>query len=147
MIENVFAPLPLIIEQLRREVPDFREVVDIPLAAAVLEKQMNTPNAQVVYDGFVVDISPSGSAGQGKAQKITQRWLIIIGVKNAADQVSKKDSLLAAGALWMRVFRALAGWQPMESAQTLRLATAPRPMYTTTHAYIPIAFEGGLILP
>lgn len=147
MIENFLDPMPAIIERLRKEVPAFEQVLDAADIVRVKELPARTPHAQVLFDGYVASASESGRVGQGKGQRVVQRWLIVIGVKNAADQVRKKDSLLAAGALFVQVFRALAGWTPLPSCQALKL-TSPRylPEYTPTHAYFPIAFEGGLIL-
>lgn len=146
MIDNALAALPAIISRLKAECPDLREVYDSADSAAVTERQMPTPNAHVIYGGYAVAGSEGTRAGFGKAQIITQRFLVWISVKNARDQASKKETLLQAGVLFMGVFKALAGWTPIVGMKPLRMVSPPGAIYTAAFAYIPIAFQGDLVL-
>lgn len=147
MIDNALAPLAVIIGRLKERVPDLRAVLSAPDLATVTEAQQPTPNAQVLYGGYRLAGGESARAGHGKAQVIVQTWIVVLAVKNAGEQLRKLSSLDLAGALFVNVFAALAGWQPIESAKPLRLVSPPmQPIYTAAFCYIPLAFEVELVL-
>lgn len=147
MIDNALAPLGAIIERLRERVPEFRAVLSAPDLATVAEAQQPSPSAHVLYGGYRLAGADNARGGHGKAQAIVQTWIVVIAVKNAGEQVRKLTSLDAAGVLFVSVFGALAGWQPIAAAKPLRLAGPPmQPVYSAAFCYIPLAFEVELIL-
>lgn len=146
MVENALAALPAIMTRLRERVPDLAAVLSAPDLATVIEHQQPSPNVQVIYDGYALRATEGARAGAGAAQVIVQRYFTVVTVKHAGDQKYKDASLAIAGKLFVAVFQALAGWQPVLGMKPLRLAPAPRSQYSPAFAYVPLAFEAELIL-
>lgn len=147
MISNALSPLGAIIDRLKQNVTDLRAVLSAPDLATVTEAQQTAPSAHVLYGGYRLAGGEPSRAGQGKAQAIVQTWIVVLAVKHAGEQLRKRSSLDAAGELFMAVFAALAGWQPIQSAKPMRLAGPPmQPVYSAAFCYIPLAFEVELVL-
>ncbi len=97
-MDNYLEIEPLIVARLRAQIPDvpvfsswgqpmIKEMVDL------------LPSIKV----FLEEDKPEESVAVGRNQKIEQRWLILMVVRDAEEE---------SGLLISRIIRALAGWQP-----------------------------------
>lgn len=140
-MDDYLACGPLIIERLRVMVPEFATVSGWADYASVSESAMPTPAAYVVYDGDV----QGDSAGQGSAQRVTQRWGVVIAVRNVSKAIPRDGIRKEAGPLMMAVLKALSGWQPDPEFRPLKRLEAPKPIYSGLIGYFPLMFAAGIV--
>jgi len=132
-----------LIERLKSEVPAFFDVlgwVDLP---SVRDSSLPDSAALVIYNG---DIIPVGaSAGKGAVQKVVQRWMVVVVVRNVRDMQGGADARTDAGLLITQVLKALSGWQPLPESRELVRVNAPKPDFNDGFGYFPLAFEAIII--
>lgn len=125
-----------IVQRLKAECPTAREnVFDTADLAGVKDKDQVTPALHVV----VYDYSPSDVVGGDGVWDET--YLIVAVVKNVSrDRVAaqRTDAL----PLLREALAALSGWRPTSSTLALQVIPGPRPYFSATHAYFPLAFAG-----
>jgi len=126
----------LIVQRLKDECPAAKQnVFDTTDLAGVKDKDQLTPALHVVlYDYDPTDVVD----GEGLWDEI---YLVIAVVKNVGrDRVAAQRA--EAKNLLLETLIALCGWKPSTSAFPLKLIKGPRPYFSLTHAYFPLAFIG-----
>lgn len=142
MLSDWLAAEELIVDRLKDQVAELRTVTTAAELAAVAEmRQKPTPSAIVVYDGDDVPTNPQSQAKQGARHKAVQRWLVVLAVKNVADQRAGSSARRDAGPLIAKIMNALAGWQlPLPGVRPLSRAGSPGPAFEKGYGYFPILF-------
>lgn len=141
MLTNYLAAEDLIVAQLQALVPEFKAVLSAADLADVAEAAQVTPAAYVLYDGDEI----TTTAGDGMAQRVLQRWLVVVTDKNMRDTKTTKTARQQAGALVTKTLQALMGWQPSaEHGPLTRVAGFP-PGFAAGYAYIPLVFTTEVI--
>lgn len=141
-MSNYLALEPLIIARLQSQVTGLRAVLSADDLADLATGVQTTPAAYVLYDGDDVPATPAMRAGDGARQLITQRWLVVLAVRNARGGADARED---AGPLLSQCLTALAGHhlQPTPPAhifRPLKRAQAPRPGYADGFGYFPLLF-------
>jgi len=96
--------------------------------------------AFVVWNGERV-----GDSGRGGASTmLQQRWLVVLGVKNARQQAGARNE--AAGPLMARLHQAIAGWTPEGVGRPFQRVTGPAPTYAPGAGWFPLTFSISLSL-
>ncbi len=131
----------LIIDRLKTEMPELRQVSGWSDYTSIEEIKLPTPCAYVIYQGDVIQ----GDAGQGAAQRIEQQWGVVIVVRNVA-QRSGVGIREEAGPLMARVLALLMGWKPIPTDRPLRRMPSPPPEYSDRVGYFPLLFAAPMIL-
>ena len=139
---NYLAVESLIIDRLTAEVPALRAVLSADALTDLTEGVQTTPAAYVLYDGDDVPSTDGKRAGDGARQLVSQRWLVVLAVRNARGGADARED---AGPLLTQILAALAGYhpQPAPPAQVyrpLKRAQAPRPGYHAGYGYFPLLF-------
>lgn len=137
---------PLIEERLRAELAAGVPVEGIEQMSQARDAQ--DLRAQVVYvmwGGDRFDGGDAGRSGGGTSQRLWQRWIVWLRLRNAS--VAIKDARNAgAGALLSATHKALAGWEPEGALRKLVRTQGPAPDYQTASGLYPLAFEINLAL-
>lgn len=139
---NYLALEPLIIDRLKTEVPTLRAVLSADALADLAEGVQTTPAAYVLYDGDDVPSADGKRAGDGARQLVSQRWLVVLAVRNARGGSDARED---AGPLLTQILAALAGYHPQPAPPSqvyrpLKRAQAPRPGYHAGYGYFPLLF-------
>jgi len=128
-----------IIERLRQQVPELRDVLTMEDAAQVQESAVASPVAYVAYDGDTL----GDGVVRGAPQVVTQRWLVVLAVRSARQQRAATHE--AAGPLLSKIIAALAGFTPPPLRRPLRRTTTPRVNYRPGGLTLyPLAWAGEL---
>jgi len=117
------------------------KIADVPTyteddISRVPELRQKAPAIVVVYNGYEV---AAEQAGNYKAAKLRQEWLIVATSKSATARGGTGEAKGAAGDLSDRIIRALLGFTPRPGAY-LRLSDAPGPEYDAGYCYLPLSF-------
>lgn len=101
--------------------------------SGVEEKRQVSPALHVVLHSY----APADEIGGDTVWH--EVWLVVAVVKNvtkdrAAGQIED------AGALLHEVLAALSGWRPQSGGAALKSIAPPRPTFSESHAYFPLAF-------
>lgn len=144
LITNYFEAEDAIVQRLRENVPELKDVLTPFGLADMLESSQSSPVAHVVYAG---DTLPNSEAGKGDTRMVTQRWLIILAVRTPKAQLQKTTEIRAlAGAIVPKVLGCLQGWAPVSWMRPLgRASGGPPAGYSSSFAYFPFMFEGRII--
>ena len=138
---------PLIEERLRATLDAGVPVEGIEQMSQANEAQdLRAVVVYVMWGGDRFDGGEAGRAGGGTSQRLKQRWLVLVRVRNASAAV--KDARNAAvGPLLSQVHKAVSGWEP-EGALMHKFVRAQglAPDYKSTSALYPLAFEINLAL-
>lgn len=113
--------------------------------ATVQESGQITPAVHVLLDSFEAD----AITRDGKAQQITQRWLVVIVVRSADGVRAGEGVKASAGPLIVRTFNALAGWEPPggDFSPLLHVTPPARPDYSPGgFMYFPLAFTTSCVM-
>lgn len=89
-----------------------------------------TPYVRVLYGGDRI----TSQAGRGEALFLTQRWLVVLVVRDGG---SRQD----AGSMLLDIMQALSGWQPVPDTGRMVRADSPEPEYGDGLAHFPLAFD------
>lgn len=140
MIADYLSAEAPIIARLRAEVSGLRTVLGAADIAELEEAAVPTPAAFVIYDGDEIPEGEGARAGAGTAQRVTQRWYVVVAVRNARDALGGSAARAEAGPLISQAIAALAGWQPTADHRPLRRAGAVPPGFSKGFGYFPILF-------
>ena len=131
-----------IVERLKSQVPELLEVYTPAEVGDAEQSTQVTPCAHVVYGGDQI----AATAGGGKANIIPQKWFVILAVNHASAQLGDTSAIRReAGEIIPKILAALNGFKPASSMRPLTRVDASAPVYESTFAYYPFAFEGQLI--
>lgn len=133
---------PLIMERLRNQITELRSVLPLAEVARLNANAIAGPLAYVMYDGDDV-VEGEGRARQGASQLVRQRWMVVLGIRSAAQREAASHE--AAGPLISRVIAALAGWTCEPFRSPLYRVAAPRVDYGANFALYPLMFAGELM--
>lgn len=145
MADAVFLGLePRLITRLQDRLPvklpalaDALQVIPARSLAGVLENAQSTPSVQV-YPGAY---RPVDEQDRGAIQTIEQTWLVVIVVRNAADQLGGSAARADASEICEAVLSTLLAWSPGQPYSRLRLVAAPAAQWSKGgFGYYPIAF-------
>lgn len=127
----------LIVQRLKDECPSAKQnIFDTADLAGVKDKDQLTPALHVVlYDYDPTDVMD----GEGVWDEI---YLVIVVVKNVANRDRVAAQRAEAKNLLREALVALGGWKPSSSSLPLKNTKGPRPYFSATHAYFPLAFIG-----
>jgi hypothetical protein len=140
MPADYLAAGPAIIARIGARVPALASVRQATGRAAVDESVLAAPAALVIYDGDRL----GDEAGQGQAQIVHQRWLVVLAVRHAAQGDGGAASAALAGPLLSALLAALQGWAPTPAHRSLIRTDAPRPGHSPGFVYYPLAFESAV---
>lgn len=106
---NYFALEPIVVAQLKAEIPELAEVYTPFDVDQMLQLTNISPSASVIYVGDRV----SGSVGSGEGSAIYQQWLLVLSLNDAAAQLEQTNSIRAAAApLIHKLLMAFQGYCP-----------------------------------
>jgi hypothetical protein len=126
---------PAIVERLKSRCPAAAgNVFSTRDLGDVEESKQVTPALHVVLHGYHPEETRAGTA------RWREDWLIIAVVRHSA-RSERAAALTAEGAeLARQAFYALSGWLPPGLTVPLAVSEGPRPGFSETHAYFPLAF-------
>lgn len=148
MLSDYLALEPVIIDRLESEVTELVLVGSAPDLDGLAEGRQATPSAYVIYGGDQVPTNDRRISDAGKRHVITQRWFVVLAVRNVRDTVSGSGVRSDAGPLLSKIITALAGekpWVPVSGIRPLRRAGAPRPSYRAGYGLFPLLFTADVI--
>lgn len=130
---------PLIVDRLIEGLGNsVRQVATRKQLADVLEAQQVDPAVHVIYAGDRIPTGANDRGNGGVPQKVSQQWLTVVAVRNAATQSSGQAVRADAGPLITQVKQLMAGWQPDDQFTAFKRAQPPAPAYSGTFGYFPI---------
>lgn len=136
---------PLIEEQLAAQVANVPVEGIETMSQARDDQDLRARVLYVMWGGDRFDTSSTGTASNGSSQKLMQRWIVWLKVRNTS--VANKDARNAgAGPLLSAVHKALAGWRPEGSQRALLRTQGPAPDYQAASGLYPLSFEINLVL-
>lgn len=121
-----------IVARLEQEIGSLAKVTTANELADLEERAQITPAVHVIYGGY----TPTNQAGQGAAQEIETRWIIVIAIRTARRDgaTDKADPIIDTA------FKALAGWKPKTGSRPMQLRSGPQAAHSNGFAYYPLAF-------
>jgi len=133
-----------ICDRIRAQVPALKAVLPAWDLASVVERSQVTPAVFVVYDGEDV----ADQVSNGKTVLESQRFVIVLAVRNASDTLGGSGAAEDAMAIRTAIYAALSGWVPGPAHRPMtRARSGYRPHYTPGFAYLPVAFETKSFVP
>lgn len=137
-----------IAERLKHIVPEFKEVLKAGNLANISHEAQKSPCAYVIYHGDVINTAEAAHGGVGKAQYVTQQWIVAV-VVNLADKRSLyTDADEQAGELITNMLQALSGWKINERTKPLtRSAKSINAEYIDGWGYYPFVFNVEFVMP
>ena len=131
-----------IVERLKQTVPEFKAVLKAGNLANISRDAQRSPCA------YVINTKPEAHGGVGKAQYVTQQWIVAV-VVNLADKRSLyADADELAGELITKTLRSLSGFKINE--RTLPITRAARTLnaeYIDGWGYYPFIFSVEFVMP
>lgn len=136
MAGDFLAAEGLIIERLKQKLGDqVRKVAGAPDLDGVRSASQVTPAVYVIYGGY----RPDRNNGPDMVE-LTQRWLVVVTVRNVRDSVSGEGVREDAGGLAYAAMTALMGWRPTDHTPLI-LEAAPPPGIDKGYGYFPFVFS------
>lgn len=130
---------PLLIDRLKAKCPSVRgEVLSTEDLAGVVEKSQTTPALHVVLSAYRPADEKAGDVIWDET------YLVVAVVKHAARKDRSKAQQAAAAPLIKEALAALSGWcfpAGAEVTGAVKVVPGPRPEFSETHAYFPLAFQ------
>ena len=144
LIVNYFEAEDAIVQRLRDNVPELKDVLTPFGLAEMMESSQGSPVVHVVYAG---DNVAGNDAGQGASRVVVQKWLVILAVRTPKAQLQKTTEIRTlAGTIVPKVLGCLQGWAPVSWMRPLgRASGGPPAGYSSSFAYFPFMFEGRII--
>lgn len=137
---------PLIERRLQEELDPGTPVEGIERLSQARDAQdLRALVVYVMWGGDRFDGGDAGRAGGGTSQRLFQRWIVWVRVRNAS-QAAKDARNAGAGPLLSVVHKALAGWEPEGALRKLVRTQGPAPDYQAASGLYPLAFEINLAL-
>ena len=130
---------PLLINRLKQKCPSVSgHVFSSADLAGVQEAAQIAPALHVVLWDYTPAEALPGRAGTSWRET----WLVIAIVKNAARKDRSGAQIEAASPILDEALAAVEGWFPESGGAlgSLQAVSGPRPAFTPTHAYFPLAF-------
>lgn len=128
---------PLIVARLIEACPSARAVLTARDVAEVMESSQVSPALQVYHDGWSIE----EVIGMGDTSRVLEHWLVVAVVRHARQGGEAAAALREAAApLVAEAYAALAGWRPSSELGWLRPVDPPRPVFSKSHGYFPLAF-------
>lgn len=127
-------------ERIRAQLGEDLVVGSADELAQALGGNLARTTAFVVWNGERV----SDDARGGASAMLQQRWLVLLGVKNASQQPGARNK--NAGPLLARLHKAIAGWTPDGVGRPFKRATGNAPSYTPGAGWFPLTFSISLSL-
>lgn len=145
-IDNYFALEDDILEHIKAEIPEVKEIVTPFSVDDLFESIVGDVGIGIIYVGDRI----SDTSGDGKANAIYQQWLIALGVSDASAQQSETMSIRQLADPYIRkILGAMQGYQPdiVGYKRFLRVdAGVPVGKSTTSgRAFFPFLFESQMI--
>lgn len=145
-VKDYFEPEGAIVARIRAAMPQLVSVLTPFDISDMKEASQPSPAVHVVYTGDSVVPPPAGAVGRGAQSVISQRWLVVLAVRNAKAQLGKTEEIRkVAGPLIPPLLETLQGWAPVEWMRPLSRVGGPPPGFSATFAYFPFMFEGRFI--
>lgn len=142
MIKNYLAFGELLRERLREKVTSAKAVKTASEIAGLNEKAIVSPTLFVLYMGD----APADTDDDWDARITTQRWLVVVAVRNRRDQAGGEGVQDEAGPVIGEVINALRDWHPGGDFRRPRRIAAPAPGWTPGgFGYYPIALACDII--
>ena len=140
-MQDFLALETLLKDRIQSEVPGLRAVLSQADLDGVQRNRQTTPAAHVIYGGYQVkDATPD----QARVL-ITQRWWVVVAVRNVRDTNSNEAARQAAGPLIAGVLATLLGWKPDADHSPLGLETSSaRAQWTGGFGYLPLLFSSNV---
>lgn len=135
----------LIQARLLSEAPVFKDVAGASALAMLESRTRRSPVAFVLYDGDVLPTSADAVAGAGAARMVRQRWMVVVAVRNVADQGVDERLTTEAGLALGAAIQALSGWAPSPNHRPLVRVAAASPEYSPGLGLFPLMFETTLV--
>lgn len=128
---------PLIVARLIEACPSARAVLTTRDLGGVQESSQVAPALHVCHDGWAID----EVIGMGDTSRVVEHWLVVAVVRHARQGRDAAAALREEAApLVAEAYAALAGWRPAPDLGWLRPEHPPRPAFTQSHGYFPLAF-------
>ena len=145
LAENYLFVGPLVMARLTAQLVDL-PVEGVEEMAQVVDAQDMRPEvAYVMWGGDRFDAAELARAGSSASQRLLQRWIVWLKVRN--DSRSTLDARNSdAGRRLTQIHKALQGWEPEGALRKLYRIQGPAPDYQTTSGLYPLAFEINLVL-
>lgn len=106
--------------------------------AGIEEKALASPSIFVVYQGD----RPPKDSDQFATHYTTQRWLIVLAVRNKRDAAGGSGAQAEAGPMLAQIIHSMSAWQPGEGFRRPARVSAPAPGWTPGgFGYFPVAYE------
>lgn len=131
-----------LVERLKAVLPNDVHVLTASDLADIDEGRQPTPAVHVIYDGY----RPGESRPDGKATRISQRWLTVIAVRNARGRGHGANAREDAMELTTQIAPKLMGYQPSKEIAPLFLSAAPAPGGSDGFLYVPLAWSTETVL-
>lgn len=138
-MDDYLAAESAIVAQLKDRVANVH-ILSAAELAGVPQKGQVTPAVHVIYGGDQVPTASADRGYSGKPQKVLQKWLAVIAVRNAGSQVTGEKQREQAGPIISQVIAALAGFEAGKGFGPMMRINAPAPAYNGTFAYFPLQF-------
>jgi hypothetical protein len=136
---------PLLIDRLKARCPSVGDsVFSTADLAGVAEKSQVAPALHVVLYGYTPEQDNAGDV------LWDETYLVVAVVKHAARKDRSQAQQDAAAPLLAEVLAALSGWRLPASggvSGVVTTARGPRPDFSDTHAYFPLAFQVRPVTP
>lgn len=133
-----------LIEQTVQRLKDldlFNDVLTADELSGLEELQQQTPSANVIYGGILVEDTAQGN----RAAKVKDRISIVLTTR--FDQYRAAQLWEEATPLIEATISSMMGWQPNNWISEFRFVAAPEPMFAETgFAYFPLEFEIGRVI-
>ncbi|HKJ94853.1 MAG TPA: hypothetical protein VKA32_04410 [Gammaproteobacteria bacterium] len=145
-VSDYLAVESALIAQIKAIEQGFKAVLGAADLQGLQQRQQITPAAHVVYQG---DDLPTGSQDRGvygKPQRVMQRWIVAVAVRNVRGIRQGTAVREEAGPLMATLIEGLEGWQPPSPFRPLKRAPSPPPWFSEGFAYFPLLFTTEVIL-
>jgi hypothetical protein len=139
-LANYFAAQSLIMQRISDNLFGFN-VLAAPSLEVVFANSQLAPCVNVVPYG-----EDTRDERYGSSHEVSQRWLLVLVVKNVND-ISGKTATDSAGETLMLLHAALNGWQPSDDHGAL--VTVPPPLITVQDGfgYFPLVYRTDIEIP
>ncbi|MCW5657447.1 MAG: hypothetical protein KIT60_07070 [Burkholderiaceae bacterium] len=137
---------PLIEQRLRAQIGENVPVEGVEHMAQARDAQdLRELVLYVMWGGDSFAGGEASRARGGESQRVFQRWIVWLRVRNAS-VANKAARSTRAGPLLSAVHKALAGWTPEGAFRPLLRTQGPAPDYQAASGLYPLAFEINLSL-
>ena len=142
MIADYLVMGNMIAARLTETVAELRSVKTAADIAGIEEKSIQTPCCFVLYQGD----NPQDGQRDFDARMVTQRWLVILAVRNKRDQAGGAGVQEIAGPLLSQIIDSIGTWQPGTNFRRPQRTAGPSPGWSPGGSgYYPLAYRCDII--